>query len=459
MLISLDQVRAKSLPCFGYTQNTMPNLCSFTGKSHTFTNAFATASRTEDSHFSMITGLYPRTHTMNLPYSSLLPGDIPTLAEILQGIGMDTYFLGPSKDPHLPLDRGLGRGFTKTFEADDPDAWIKTLDVLATPSGKLAKQSFFFMHTYLAHEPYLPDDSSVSRFYSGPVRKRMTYDDICLLTYEKLVSMHPEIGGIAPGDTGAACKKIEEYQIVGAATYQDYNNIYSIIIDEYWRQFDDMPSVDKAAYLHALYAAQLYGLDAELGKFFSYLDRKNMMQNTIIIIVGDQGDEFFEHGSYSHGGTLYDEVLRVPYIVYIPKSGDSVSSRLVSLVDIVPTILDLLDKPTLSHLAGVSVFSSLTHRLVLAEHVTDGMLAVITSRYKLIRRIAGGETDLELYDLHHDPDERNNLARSNRKVIEVIYGAYKNLQSQFPIFTAVSDPLPSWVDEDDRKTLIESGYF
>lgn len=164
ILISLDQVRAKSLPCFGHSQNTMPGLCAFAEKSYVFTNAYVTAARTHDSHFSMMTSLYPETHIMNLPYSSILPDGIPTLAESLKGLGYQTYYFGVTKDPHLPLDRGMERGFTSIYEADDPKSWIATLEALALEPGKLQKKSFFFMHTYMAHEPYMPDEKNAFPF-------------------------------------------------------------------------------------------------------------------------------------------------------------------------------------------------------------------------------------------------------------------------------------------------------
>lgn len=459
MLISLDQVRAKSLPCFGYGQNTMPGLCAFAKKSHVYTNAYATASRTHDSHFSMMTSLYPETHTMNLPYSSILPEGIPTLAESLKGLGYQTYYLGVTKDPHLPLDRGMERGFTSIYEADDPGSWIATLDALALDPDRLKKKSFFFMHTYMAHEPYMPDEETLSRFYKGTDRKRMTYDDLCALTYAKLMSLRPELRGGHPNDTRNTCDKLAEFQGMSNKTYEEYNDVYTIINEEYWKQFDHLGKQEKSEYIHALYSAQLYILDQELTKFFTYLTEKNFMENTTIIIVGDQGDEFFEHDSYSHGNTLYNEVLHVPFVVYVPKSRSGRSGRLVSLVDIFPTIHDVLDNRTTFPISGISVFSPVRHIAVLAEHVSDGAVAVITDRFKFIRGIAEGKTSVMLYDLKRDPAEKINIADEHKVITGALLRVYRELQRGFPDIAPRSDPLPSWINDQDRKTLIESGYF
>lgn len=459
MLISLDQVRAKSLPCFGYSSNTMPGLCTFAKNSHVFTNARATASRTHDSHFSMMTSLYPETHTMNLPYSSILPDGIPTLAESLKSLGYQTYYFGVTKDPHLPLDRGMERGFASIYEADDPQSWIATLEALALEPGKLKKKSFFFMHTYMAHEPYMPDDNTLSLFYEGESRSRMTYDDLCLLTYTKLISLRPELAGGGHSNKKNNCDKLADFQGMSGKTYDEYNDVYTIINDEYWRQFDHLTKAEKSEYIHALYSAQLYILDQELTKFFTYLSEKNFMKNTVVIIVGDQGDEFFEHDSYSHGNTLYDEVLRVPFVVYIPDGGKGRSDRLVSLVDILPTIHHIIDIPVSFAVSGISVFSPMRHLAVLAEHASDGAVAVITNRFKLIRSIVDGKPSVMLYDLQRDSGETANIVKEHGAVAASLLRVYRQLQQGFPDIAPRSDPLPSWINEEDRKTLIESGYF
>jgi arylsulfatase A-like enzyme len=458
IFISLDQVRAKSLPCLGYTKNTMPNLCRFAAKSQLFTRSYAPASRTMDSHFSMMTSLYPSTHTMNLPYASVLPNDIPTLAQRLKNEGYQTYFFGPTTDPHLPLTGGLERGFDAVYEADNPRLWTETFDAIATRSSQSNTPSFFFMHTYLAHEPYVPEDEHVRLFYDGPERKRTAYEDLCKFTYLKLQSLHPEAVFGVSGDKHTYCERLDSYH-TASQSYQEFNDIYAIFNDEYWRQFDDLPQDERGEYTHALYAATLFELDIQLGKFFEDLEKKGMMENTIIVIVGDQGDEFFEHGSYSHGSSLYNEVLHVPFIVYVPGYSPSRSNKLVSLVDIMPTILGAIGKKSPKKISGIDVFSARSHLMVIAEHVNDGALSLRTDRHSLIVREADGETEVELYDTDADFDERTNIAAENKIIVTRLLGLYKKLRSGFPTYPRISYPLPTWINEQDRQELIESGYF
>lgn len=457
IVISLDQVRANSLPCFGYAQNTAPNLCRFAARSHVFTNAYATASRTLDSHFSMVTSLYPSEHTMTLPYSSKLPSDVPTIASLMKKEGYVTYFFGPEGDPHLPLTMGLDRGFDKTFYADDPKSWMQTIDSLATPAGTLVQPVFFFMHTYMAHEPYMPDPEDLKLFYDGPDRKRMTYEELCRYTYTRLTDIHPELA-VSPR-IPTYCEKLDAYQEKNAQSFNDFNDMYTVFNDKYWHQFDDLPKSEKAKYTHALYIAQIHMLDTELGTFFTYLERKKLLDNTMIVIVGDQGDEFFEHDSYSHAWSLYNEVLHVPYIVYVPGSAPSRSDKLVSVVDIMPTVFQVLRKKLSVPVAGIGVFSSKTHHMVVAEHVSDGALALRTNAYTLIRRIVRGAFQLELFDIRTDPGEQINIFKDNSNVVESMLNEYKELKKSFPVYSRGSDPLPTWLKEEDKKRLLESGYF
>lgn len=458
ILISLDQVRAKSLPCFGYTKDTMPNLCRFAANSRIFSRAYATAARTMDSHFSMMTALYPSAHTMNLPYSSVLPNDIPTLAQLMKEGGYRTYFLGPTTDPHLPLTHGMERGFDEIFEADEPRIWTETLDVVATLSGRLDKPSFFFMHTYLAHEPYMPANEHVRLFHDGPDRKRMTFEDLCRFTYLKLRSLHPDAVFRLTGDAYTYCERLDSYQSA-SQSYEIFDDGYTIFNDEYWRQFDELPQAEKGEYTHALYAATLFELDIQLGEFFEGLKQKGMLENTVIVIVGDQGDEFFEHGAYSHGWSLYNEVLRVPFIVYVPGYPSGRSDKLVSLVDVMPTILGITGKKIPANISGFDVFSGRTHPLVIAEHLNGGPLSVRTDRHSLMVYDTDLETEIELYDINVDPDERTNIAEGNQSLVQRLLKAYKKLKSAFPEYSRASYPLPTWINEQDRQKLIESGYF
>lgn len=455
-VISLDQVRADSLPCFGYTKETMPNLCRFAARSQVFSKAYATASRTLDAHFSMITGLYPSHHGMNIPYASQLSRSIPTLAERMKQSGYRTYFMGPKGDPHLPLERGLGRGFDKTFEADEPALWIKAMDTIATGSGTRTGKTFYFFHTYHAHEPFIPSTDDLKRFYSGPISVPISYDGLCQYTADRLMALHPDPLFTDPKLN--ACEKIGKYSDTYTKTLAEFDDTYTIFNSRYWRLFDGLQFSDKQQYVHALYSGQLYSLDRELGKFFVYLQSKGLLENSMVVIVGDQGDEFGEHGDWSHGWSLYTEVIHIPFIVYIPNQQPKRYEKLASEVDIFPTVLRAIGQKISTRIDGIDLLSDAVHRFVIAEHVSDSGVSLRTDRYTVIRRTTGSQSDWELYDRSKDPGEHTNIYESNQKTAQGLMSLYDK-ESASGSGTPDLLPLPTWINEENRKRLIESGYF
>ncbi len=457
VVISLDQVRANSIPCFGYGQNTMPNLCRLAEKSAKFTRAYATASRTLDAHFSMLTGRYPSAHGMNLPYASTLSATIQTMPEYFKYNGYQTNFLGPVADPHIPVTRGVERGFDKVLYADDPASWTKFMKSQDASGSASRKPSFYFLHTYEAHEPFIPKESTFRRFYDGKSAIPISYKSLCDYTYGKLKSLHPDRLN-TPRMPDNSCEAIGDYVAAYADTFKEFDDTYTIFNEKYWSLFDSLSALERKRYVHALYAGALFELDADLGNFFAYLTESGKMQNTVIVIVGDQGDEFWEHGNYSHGWSLYNEVLRVPFIVYIPKHRTFTSGKLMSLVDIFPTVARIVGGRSPLGISGVDAFSMRQHRAVLAEHVTNGATAVIARTYKIIERREQDGRQVELFNLAHDPQETDNLYEENSVWADRILEKFRQVQPA----TYGDDPpgaLPTWMDENDRQELIDSGYF
>jgi arylsulfatase A-like enzyme len=174
------------------------------------------------------------------------------------------------------------------------------------------------------------------------------------------------------------------------------------------------------------YDGSILYLDAGLKRLYAELKERGLTRNSWIVITADHGEEFGEHGNYKrgHGITLYQEVLRVPLIFHAPDAGRGRRvSRQVRLLDVAPTILDLLNLPVPEEMEGRSLGDDILGaaskedlEAVSQVRVDDrrparDLLAVTTPSFKyVVDFISGAE---ELYDLKADPGETRNLAAAN----------------------------------------------
>jgi arylsulfatase A-like enzyme len=166
----------------------------------------------------------------------------------------------------------------------------------------------------------------------------------------------------------------------------------------------------------ALYDGEICWTDWHLGKIFDTLEDLHIYNETIIVIVADHGEEFLEHGGKLHARTLYDEVIHVPLVFRIP--GMSVTQEIeevVSVVDITPTVLDILNIDHPTSVDGESLWPIITgarQRRVTSEvyselEFTHDLTSVVSGPWKLIHHLRSDS--YELYNTIEDGVEENNL--------------------------------------------------
>ncbi|MGH7505525.1 MAG: sulfatase, partial [Longimicrobiales bacterium] len=311
LLIILDTVRAASLGLYGYDRPTTPNLERLGASSVVFEQAIAPSSWTLPSHATLMTGRYP--NELSADWEAPLDRTYPTLAEVLAARGYATAAFS-ANGAYANALTGLGRGFARyeDFPATAGEA-VRTslmfrrmlqrlklgellrdghmgrksaadiggafLDWLA---GKPADRPFFvFLNYFDAHDPYEPAPPFDTLF--GPRRPL------------------PRLNWGRPPSA----------ELVEAWT------------DDYDRAI---------AYL-----------DHELGLLFEELDRRGVLDSTVVVITADHGEHLGEHGFMRHGTTLYLPVLHVPLIVrFPPVTPESVRvATPVTLRDVPATMLDL----------------------------------------------------------------------------------------------------------------------
>ncbi|RJO66871.1 MAG: hypothetical protein C4523_10930 [Myxococcales bacterium] len=171
-----------------------------------------------------------------------------------------------------------------------------------------------------------------------------------------------------------------------------------------------------------LYDGELRFTSQQIARFIDYFEDSPWYDNSILIVTADHGEEFEEHGMKYHGSQVYDESVRVPLLIHIPGLEPRVVDQPVSLVDIAPTIYDLVGIEPASPLQGRSLASLMLEGRdegrgpVYIEKLQSptfpwSMQALVDNNWKLIFR--ANEQLFELYDLSADPRETRNLFETN----------------------------------------------
>ncbi|MFL5305733.1 MAG: sulfatase-like hydrolase/transferase [Polyangia bacterium] len=158
--------------------------------------------------------------------------------------------------------------------------------------------------------------------------------------------------------------------------------------------------------------------DLWVKKLFDALHTAGLDKDTAIVVMADHGEAWGEHKAYFHGTDLYDEQTRVPLIIAIPGQTPRVIDQDAKLVDVAPTLLDLVGAPVPANMRGRSLLPAIEGKPLAAAPVYAELMPatawphqasmMVSDGHKLIHRIT--ERRWEMYDLRRDPGEKNNLA-------------------------------------------------
>ncbi|MFP6665414.1 MAG: sulfatase [Deltaproteobacteria bacterium] len=294
ILISLDTLRADYVGATKEGRQLTPNLDKFRARGAVFTNAMTTYPSTTGSHMSLFTGVYPATHE-TIHARKKLPPEIPTMAQALAPLGFATAAV--TENAMLNATSGFLRGFDSYKEQKGDDVWST----------------------------------------DGAIRQ--TFDD-----------------GLAWLDTHGEERFflfLHTYQVHFPYTPPKRHNHFRRALN---RQLPEDPFERQKVWAERGYAGEVLYTDEEVGRLLRILDERGLLENTILIITADHGEEFGEHGEIGHAQTLYAEVLNIPLSIQFPgriPAGSRIEAP-VSLVDILPTIFDLAGLPPL-HAEGQSL--------------------------------------------------------------------------------------------------------
>lgn len=207
-----------------------------------------------------------------------------------------------------------------------------------------------------------------------------------------------------------------------------------------------------------LYAGEVAFTDMHIERLLQHLGTVGVEENTLVLLVADHGEEFQEHGGSMHRRTLYEEVLRVPLIIRMPGLAHTRVTQPVSMVDLAPTVYELLNIAPPKGLQGRSLVEALRGKSM-AEATQIAELegpkpidAVRHGPWKLI--IDPIDFSHELFNLEEDPAEQNDLAAANPKRCAALL---KALQSKLKQAEA-GEGTQVELSDSDRASLEALGY-
>ena len=165
---------------------------------------------------------------------------------------------------------------------------------------------------------------------------------------------------------------------------------------------------EKAAVVKDVYADSLAYVDSQMDRLFRRLKERNLWDRTLVVVSGDHGEAFYEHGSAAHANGVHEEVVRVPLVVRAPGLEPGRDGRPAHLLDVAPGVFHLLGLPIHPSFQGENLFAPEVRtdrpRYMISDTPWKTQLGVVRSGFKLIRD--GDTGGSVLYDLTRDPGEK-----------------------------------------------------
>jgi hypothetical protein len=169
------------------------------------------------------------------------------------------------------------------------------------------------------------------------------------------------------------------------------------------------PSADRQLLTRNRYDNSVNFVDHQLGRLLDYLEKSGRSEDTAILLVADHGEAWGQHGWFTHGYQNYEEFLEVPLILHEPGAPPKVDRRPVALMDVGPTVLDLLGFPVYGNYQGESLLRTDAHSVFWADSNSAARLTTLeVGPWKYTENLL--TTEATLFHMERDPQERNNLA-------------------------------------------------
>ena len=409
LLIMQDALRPDRLGCYGHTKNTSPFIDELAREGVRFETVVSVSSHTFPGVVSLMTGQWTATHNLMTAADYGRWMAAPPIANTpLRSIAQAGWNVD---------GQGVYRWAPLGFDRD-------TEDVAEYLRRRQNRPFFFLAEPYSTHLPYDPPAQYYEFFRDPQFRADADCERRLQLVRTRMI-LHP------PGVKS-------KFEVGQADTIGGGDEAHQRSAIEVEFQPEDRPGI------RALYDGEVRVFDDQVAAWFATLEKAGTLDDTLIAITADHGEELLERGQIGHSscnlhGTLFDECIRIPLIIWRPGSLPSgvVVRQQISQIDILPTICAAIGAPFPQGADGSSALSLMrgeTHSFraeAFAQTLPAGWQALEgdhreiwclrTSEWKLIAHTgAGREPRYELYHLASDPDEREDVYRGSTQRITAL---------------------------------------
>ncbi|MEE2829956.1 MAG: sulfatase [Myxococcota bacterium] len=400
VLVTVDTWRADRLGLYGAPRPTSPWLETMAADSLVFERAVAPSSWTWPVMASLVTGLYPGRHGTVLPDSALC-GEVTTLAESFHQAGWRSGFAG-SNEYFEPKDSGFRQGF-EYFWAAGSEAAARVLEYTGYFLEAAHQEPFFLqVHLFDPHCPYTPSEEALGRAKATPFGPT----------------------GLGQGETVPPLPVDLALQHLCHVVPPLDPNLHNLKPEDFQSSTDPQDYLDH-------YDAELIETDEALAKLQALLEKTGDWDTSWIVITGDHGEEFHEHGRLGHGDSLHAETTWVPLLIRppggLPDGGQRIEQP-VSLVDLAPTLLEAVGLTVPRGLDGRSLLGLLEGRTPARRPVFSETRYRFGEAWWLIEGVGRrllideGRGRAQLYD-SRDSMDRNNLLDGRAEGFEYMRAA------------------------------------
>ena len=427
LLISIDTLRADHLGAYGYGRDTSPNIDAFARQAVLFDQNINTGGGTLPVHASMFTSLPPTVHGVWADGKKTLAPERVTLAEQLHAAGYHTR--GYTGGGFVRAIYGLGQGFDSFYDQGG-DFAVELPMLYRWLTGYRGGKFFLFLHTYDVHSGFnkLPYDH-------GPDYNRR-------FTSWYRGSFDGCRGGLCASSLLAAVDaSVDRGEIAGE---------------------DAFPAADRE-YMKGLYDGGIAYADAKLAEVFELLKGLGLWDRTLIVLTADHGEEFAEHHRFLHEQN-FEEIARVPLLIRFPYGafGGRRISELVSTLEVMPTILDVLGIAPNPEVEGRSLMPLIAQGDAGRSEVymAGGREKLRTPQWSLFMDYQGPS---HLFAVSRDPGETADVLAAHPDTAAALYARLRAaMRHDQALWRRLAMPLPSAPIEmsaEDRAHLRALGYL